>query len=164
MVVASHPVDRLVRTALHVQCDDHAGLLGAWTRRPGRPGAIDVVARLLVGEQEVTLESMLLGNDEVRAEALVVRAGRNHHVALQEAGAVLVQAQPRDQRVREVGASGGRWPRERERHGGRLVVDVDVNRPVAVRLADRDPVRNRFEGVSAGKLVPDAEQRFHRDA
>ena len=144
VVVPTHPVDRLVRAASHVVGDDDAGLLGAGLREKhsGRrrpvPGVLltqDDVTRLLVREQELALEAVLRADEEVRAEALVPGALRDHVLALEHTRALLVQAQLAHGRVDVI------LPQGRKRHEGCLVVHEDVSRTFAVDPLDRDPVR-----------------------
>ena len=156
VVQPAHPVDRAVLVGADVVRDDDAGLLGARSRGPGKTRAVDEVGRLLAGQHELAVEALLRPDEEVRAEALVVRAVRDHVLAAEHRRVPPVERELAQQRVREVADAG------RERHERRLVVDPRTN--VRALPLHRDPVRDRLEHVAARKRLPDRDDRLDRRA
>jgi hypothetical protein len=114
------------------------------------------VASLFVGEHEVAVEAVLAPDGEVRAEPLVAGTARDRVFPVEHAGAVLVEAQAAQDRVRRV------LPRRRERHERELVVDDDVGCAAALRGGNRDPVRDRFEAVALDGVADRDDRRDRR--
>ena len=108
------------------------------------------------------------GREEVGAEPLVVLVARDHELAGQHAGALLVQQQAAELGIVEVVLAIGRggWRtdgRVRERDARRFVVDERLNDAIALE-AERDPVGDRLVDVPvvAGGLA-DGDERLDGD-